>query len=92
MWFKTAQILNAEEEISKFLDYPNIRMFAVRKMTSTEPQNDLMETYHNWNRWASVNETQYVKDFSAVCLLTFDFVKSQIKELGLFINKARKTR
>ena len=68
MWFKTAQILNAEEEISKLVDYPNIRMFVVRKMTATEPQNDLMETYHNWNRWASVNETQYVKDFSAVCL------------------------
>ena len=70
MWFKTAQIFNAEEEISKLVDYPNIRMFAVRKMTASEPQNDLMEIYHNWDRWASVNETQYVKDFSAVCLLT----------------------
>ena len=70
MWFKTAQILNAEEEISKLVDYLNIRMFVVRKMTATEPQNDLMEIYHNWDRWASVNETQYVKDFSAVCLLT----------------------
>ena len=49
-------------------------MFRVKTMTASEPQNDLMEFDDHWGKWASVNETPWVRSFSAVCLLTAKYM------------------
>ena len=70
MYFNVSRLLNREEEIAHFSEYPNIRMFKVKMMTASQPQDDLMEYDDNFNKWANVNEREYILQFSAVCLLT----------------------
>ena len=64
--------------LKKFLNYlnryPNLKMFRVKTMAASEPQNDLMEFENQWEKWASVNETSYIRRFSAVCLLTAKYM------------------
>ena len=67
MVWQMGGIFNSAEEISKLSEYPNLKMFRVKTMTASEPQNDLMEFENQWEKWASVNETSYVRRFSAVC-------------------------
>ena len=61
-------IFDAQEEITKTADYPNIRMYKVKHIISHEPQDDLLE--EDFTAWAKSNETNLVGQFSAVCLLT----------------------
>ena len=61
-------IFNASEEIAKMAEYPNIRLFRIKHMTNGEPQDDLMD--EDVIIWAKTSEANYVKSFSAVCLLT----------------------
>ena len=68
MQWNIGGIFNASEEISKLAEYPNIRMYFVKLMTSDEPQEDLMN--EDWAIWAKSSQTNYVSSFSAVCLLT----------------------
>ena len=74
MVWQMGGIFNSAEEMSKLSEYPNLKMFRVKTMTSSEPQNDLMEFEDKWEKWASVNETSYVRRFSAVCLLTAKYM------------------
>ena len=68
MQWNIGGIFNASEEISKLAEYPNIRMYFVKLMTSDEPQEDLIN--EDWAIWAKSSQTNYVSSFSAVCLLT----------------------
>ena len=61
-------IFNASEEIAAMEEYPNIRMYFVKLMTSNTPQDDLMA--EDWTAWEATTNTQRVSKFSAVCLLT----------------------
>lgn len=61
-------IFNGQEEIAKMAEYPNIRMYKLKWMTSDNQENDLLE--EDFTRWAKSNETEYISPFSAVCLLT----------------------
>ena len=63
-------IFNSDEEIAKTAEYPNIRLFQVKQMTASTPQDDLMQYANDWESWALSNDTNHVKKFSAVCLLT----------------------
>ena len=68
MQWNMENIFNASEEIAKMSEYPGIRMYFVKLMTSDTPQDDLMDEV--WTSWAKTNETKMVSTFSAVCLLT----------------------
>ena len=61
-------IFNASEEIAAMEEYPNIRMYFVKLMTSNTPQDDMMA--EEWTDWEKTTSTNRVKQFSAVCLLT----------------------
>ena len=62
------KIFNAGEEIAAMEEYPNIRMYFVKLMTSNTPQDDLMA--EQWTDWEKTTSTDRVSQFSAVCLLT----------------------
>ena len=68
MEWPMSAIFNAQEEIAKLAEYPNIRMYKLKWLTSDQPENDLLE--EDFTKWAKSNETEYVNPFSAVCLLT----------------------
>ena len=76
MVFRMGGIFNVVEELEKMTEYPNIRMFKVKMMTASEPQSDLME--YDWNKWATVNEVDFVRQFSAVCLLTARYMADEL--------------
>ena len=61
-------IFNATSEVARIAEYPNIRIFKTKHMTSAEPQDDLME--EDFIIWAKSTDENYVNAFSAVCLLT----------------------
>ena len=68
MEWNIGAIFNASEEIAKLEEYPGIRMYIVKRMTSNKPQDDLMD--EDWTNWTKTSETNKVSEFSAVCLLT----------------------
>ena len=68
MEWPLGEILNAEEEIEKMSDYPNIKMFMLDFMFSDQPQDDLLKD-QNFG-WESTSNSDAVREFSAVCLLT----------------------
>ena len=68
MQWNMGGIFNATEEIAAMEEYPNIRMYFVKLMTSNTPQDDLMA--EDWTAWEKTTSTNRVKQFSAVCLLT----------------------
>ena len=85
-------IFNSAEEILKLSEYPNLKMFRVKMMSASEPQNDLMDFEDGWEKWASVNETLYVRRFSAVCLLTAKYMADILgKSKVLYSNKVENT-
>ena len=65
-------IFNADEEIAAMAEYPNIRMYFVKLMTSDTPQDDLAA--EQWTEWAKTSESNRVTQFSAVCLLTAKYM------------------
>ena len=69
-------IFNADEEIAAMAEYPNIRMYYVKLMTSDTPQDDLVS--EEWTEWAKTSESNMVKSFSAVCLLTAKYMADQM--------------
>ena len=68
MRWNMGDIFNADEEIAAMAEYPNMRMYVVKLMTSDTPQDDLVA--EQWTEWAKTSESNMVKSFSAVCLLT----------------------
>ena len=68
MQWRMDKIFNAGEEIAAMEEYPNIRMYFVKLMTSITPQDDLMA--EQWTDWEKTTSTDKVSQFSAVCLLT----------------------
>ena len=85
-------IFNSAEEILKLSEYPNLKMFRVKMMSASEPQNDLMDFEDRWEKWAFVNETLYVRRFSAVCLLTAKYMADILgKSKVLYSNKVENT-
>ena len=76
MQWNIGGIFNATEEIAKMTDYPGIRMYFVKLMTSDTPQDDLVA--EQWTEWAKTSESNMVKSFSAVCLLTARYMADTI--------------
>ena len=72
MQWRIGKIFNASEEIAKMEEYPNIRMYFVKLMTSDTPQDDLAA--EQWTEWAKTSESNRVTQFSAVCLLTAKYM------------------
>ena len=70
-------IMNSTEEIAKMADYPNIKLFKLAHMTAPEPQSDL--TTLDFEKWASTSESDKVRGFSAICLLT---IRNMADKLG----------
>ena len=68
MQWRMDKIFNAGEEVAAMEEYPNIRMYFVKLMTSNTPQDDLMA--EQWTDWEKTTSTDKVSQFSAVCLLT----------------------
>ena len=54
-------------------NYPNIKLFKLGHMTSSEPQEDLLELDPYYQTWTSADKNN-VELFSAVCLLTARFM------------------
>ena len=76
MQWNMGGIFNSDEEIAAMEDYPNIRMYFVKLMTSDSPQDDLVA--EQWTKWAKTSESNMVKGFSAVCLLTAKYMADQM--------------
>ena len=72
MQFTMNGIFNSTEEIAMMPEYPGIRLYRLKSMTSDEPQDDLMED--GFITWANTNDANIVKTFSAVCLLTAKYM------------------
>ena len=90
MQWNMGNIFNASEEIAKMAEYPGIRMYQVKMMTSQKPQDDLMD--EDWVTWAKTSESNFVSAFSAVCLLTARYmadVMGKDKVLLVCVKKAR---
>ena len=89
MQWNMGNIFNASEEIAKMAEYPGIRMYQVKMMTSQNPQDDLMN--EDWVTWAKTSESNFVSAFSAVCLLTARYmadVMGKDKVLLVCVKKA----
>ena len=72
MQFTMNGIFNSTEEIAMMSEYPGIRLYRLKSMTSDEPQDDLME--EDTIQWSKTNDTAMVNLFSAVCLLTAKYM------------------
>ena len=81
-------IFNGQEEIEKLAEYPNIKMFKVKKMTALEPQDDLMELDTVGDKWISSNDDfAYVSRISAICVLTARYMADILgKNKVFFLN------
>ena len=71
-WFMK-DIFNASHYIETMKNYPNIKLFKLSHMTSSEPQEDLLELDPHYQTWTSADKNN-VELFSAVCLLTARFM------------------
>ena len=68
-------IFNWEEEVHQLAEYPNIKMFFIKKMTASEPQNDLIALDDNTGiKWISSDDATYVSRISAICTLTAKYM------------------
>ena len=83
-------IFNGQEEIEKLAEYPNIKMFKVKKMTALEPQDDLMELDIVGDKWISSNDDfafAHVSRISAICVLTARYMADTLgKNKVFFLN------
>ena len=71
MEWKMQNIFNANEEIEDLKNYPNFKMTRIPHQTSETIQDDFL----NKNIvWTSNFDTDSVKQFSAVCLLTAKYM------------------
>ena len=90
MQWNMGGIFNATEEIAAMEEYPNIRMYFVKLMTSNTPQDDLMA--EDWTAWEKTTSTNSLKQFSAVCLLTARYMADAMgkdkvtKNRSIFLN------
>ena len=66
-------IFNASYYIETMKNYPNIKLFKLSHMTSSEPEEDLLELDPLYKTWTSADKNN-VELFSAVCLLTARFM------------------
>jgi len=82
MQWNMGGIFNADEEIAAMAEYPNIRMYFVKLMTSDTPQDDLVA--EQWTEWAKTRESNMVRSFSAVCLLTARYMADQMGKNKVF--------
>merc|ERR1712223_219180 len=82
MQWNMGGIFNSDEEIAAMADYPNIRMYFVKLMTSDSPQDDLVA--EQWTKWAQTSESNMVKLFSAVCVLTAKYMADQMGKDKVF--------
>ena len=68
-------IFNWEEEVNQLAEYPNIKMFMIKRMTASEPQDDLMALDGNTGtKWISSDDATYVSRISAICTLTAKYM------------------
>ena len=65
-------IFNSTEEVTTMSEYPGIRLYRLKAMTSDEPQDDLIG--EDFITWANTKDAYKVKSFSAVCLLTAKYM------------------
>ena len=73
MEWRFGNIFNSEDEMAQILEYSNIKLFKLEHMTSPEPQEDLM-TVNYYKTWVPISDTNGVRGFSAVCLLTAKYM------------------
>ena len=60
MQFRIGSVFNGTEEIAALKDYPGIRLYRVKQMTSDEPQEDLMnEDSITWVGVSKFSETLF---------------------------------
>ena len=85
MQWNMGKIFNSTEEIAAIQEYPNIRMYFVKLMTSDTPQDDLVA--EQWTEWAKTSESNMVKSFSAVCLLTARYMADSMGKDKVICNK-----
>ena len=84
MEWKLQNIFGANEEISSLAEYFNFRILRLPHMTSETMQDDLL----NKNAlWTSTSDTDYVKQFSAVCLLTAKYMADELGKDKVHISK-----
>ena len=76
MGWPMGNIINAEEEITKSAEYPNIKLFKVKQVGSQDLQDDLIE--YDWDYWASTSDADSVQSFSSVCLLTARYMADSL--------------
>ena len=76
MGWPMGNIINSEEEITKSAQYPNIKLFKVKQVGSQDLQEDLIE--YDWDYWASTSDTDSVRSFSSVCLLTARYMADNL--------------
>ena len=76
MGWPMGNIINAEEEITKSAEYPNIKLFKVKQVGSQDLQEDLIE--YDWDYWASTSDADSVGSFSSVCLLTATYMADNL--------------
>jgi sialate O-acetylesterase len=87
MEWPMSSIFDGNSELGQIAaNYPNIRMFKVKHMTSESPQDDLAQL--DWSTWKRADETLFVSGFSAVCLLTARYMADVLgKEKVLHVSK-----
>ena len=81
-------IFNWEEEVHQLAEYPNIKMFFIKKMTASEPQDDLIALDDNTGiKWISSDDATYVSRISAICTLTAKYMADTMgkNKVNLFI-------
>ena len=63
---------NADEEVERLKEFPNIKMFRLARMASETPQDDLIDL--DFEKWASTSESDLTRRFSAICVLTASYM------------------
>ena len=70
MQWPMKSIFNSTYEMERIVqNYPNFKMFKLSRMTSAEPQDDLLQPGDGWR-----NDADMIEQFSAVCLLTASYM------------------
>lgn len=71
---------NAAAEIADIANYPNIKLYRVDHLGHPEPQDDLLSEHVQSKHWGRTNDTYFVSQFSAICLLTIKYMSEQLPE------------
>ena len=82
MEWRMSGILNADEEVAKSAEYPNIKLFRTNHMTASDPQNDLQTD--PLIVWEPTSNANAVRQFSAVCLLTARYMADALGKDKVF--------